>query len=296
MNLTQATRELHRDTGILAKPSEATAVGGGSISHAYRVPSSKGPLFVKLNNAAGVAMFEAEADGLEALRAGGALAVPAVYSAGSVAETAYLFLQWLDLGAKSAAAERSLGRGLARQHRISSEQFGWRRYNTIGSTRQANDPDDDWIAFLRTRRLGSQLTLAAASGLPRAEQKAGAALLGGLERFFDGEPPVPSLLHGDLWSGNWGSTTSDVPYVFDPAVYFGDREADLAMTRLFGGFTRAFYNAYMAEWPLRSGWETRVDLYNLYHLLNHFNLFGNHYLPQVSRVLGLLVPSVATAR
>lgn len=295
MNLTLATDELLRDTGIEAQPTKATTVGGGSISQAYRVPSSRGPLFVKLNQAIDVAMFEAEADGLRALQDGGAVGVPAVYCVGSVEDTAYLFLQWLDLGAKSPAAERALGRGLARQHRISSEHFGWRRDNTIGSTRQPNDPDDDWITFLRDRRLGFQLSLAAENGLPRANQEAGAALLGGLERFFGDEAPAPSLLHGDLWSGNWGATTSDVPYVFDPAVYFGDREADLAMTRLFGGFTRAFYDAYMAEWPLRSGWETRVDLYNLYHLLNHFNLFGSQYLPQVSRVLGLLVPSVATA-
>ena len=296
MNLTQATDDLLRDTGIEAQPTKATTVGGGSINQAYRVPSSRGPLFVKLNQAVDVAMFEAEADGLRALEDGGAVGVSAVYCVGSVEDTAYLFLQWLDLGAKSPAAERALGRGLARQHRISSEHFGWRRDNTIGSTRQPNDPDDDWITFLRDRRLGFQLSLAAENGLPRADQEAGTALLGGLERFFGDEEPAPSLLHGDLWSGNWGATASDVPYVFDPAVYFGDREADLAMTRLFGGFTRAFYNAYMAEWPLRSGWETRVDLYNLYHLLNHFNLFGNHYLPQVSRVLGLLVPSVATAR
>ena len=288
MNLTQATDELQRDTGIEAQPTEATSVGGGSISQAYRVPSSRGPLFVKLNHAADAAMFEAEADGLRALRDGGAVDVPAVYCVGSVEETAYLFLQWLDLGEKSRAAESALGRGLARQHRISNEQFGWRRNNTIGSTRQPNDPDDNWITFLRNRRLGFQLGLAAENGLPRADQEAGAALLGGLERFFGDEAPAPSLLHGDLWSGNWGSTTADVPYVFDPAVYFGDREADLAMTRLFGGFTRAFYDAYMAEWPLQSGWETRVDLYNLYHLLNHFNLFGSRYLPQVSAVLGRL--------
>ena len=288
LNLTQATHELQRDTGIEAKPTEATAVGGGSISRAYRVPSNKGPLFVKLNNAAGVAMFEAEADGLEALQDGGALAVPEVYSVGSVAETAYLFLEWLDLGTKSSAAESALGRGLARQHRISSDHFGWRRDNTIGSTHQPNDPHDNWITFLRNRRLGFQLKLAADNGLPRAEHEAGAALLDGLERFFAGEAPVPSLLHGDLWSGNWGSTTSDVPYVFDPAVYYGDREADLAMTRLFGGFTPAFYDAYMNEWPLQSGWSTRVDLYNLYHLLNHFNLFGSNYLPQISAVLARL--------
>ena len=288
MNLTEATRELQHNTGITAEPAEAIAVGGGSINQAYRLPSNRGPLFAKLNAAAGMAMFEAEVDGLRALRDAEALAVPAVYCFGSVNETAYLFLEWLELASSSTAAEIALGTGLARQHRVSSDRFGWTRDNVIGSTHQPNDPHEDWLTFLRDRRLGYQLELAAKSGLPRAERRAGAELLDGLERFFAGDPPTPSLLHGDLWSGNWGATTSAVPYLFDPAVYFGDREADLAMTRLFGGFGAEFYDAYTTEWPLQSGWRERVDLYNLYHLLNHFNLFGDGYLPQICGVLARL--------
>ncbi|MFP6829533.1 MAG: fructosamine kinase family protein [Gammaproteobacteria bacterium] len=288
MNLTEATDELQHDTEITARPAEAVAVSGGSISQAYRVPSSRGPLFVKLNHAADVAMFEAEADGLEALRDAHSLAIPAVYSVGRVNETAYLFLEWLDLESKSTLAEIALGKGLARQHRISSDRFGWARDNVIGPTRQPNTPTENWIAFLRDQRLGFQLDLATKNGLPRAEREASVELLAGLDRFFEGDPPVPSLLHGDLWSGNWGATASVVPYVFDPAVYFGDREADLAMTRLFGGFSHEFYAAYLAEWPLPTGWQRRVDLYNLYHLLNHFNLFGGGYLPQISAALARL--------
>jgi len=288
LNLTEATDELQHDTGITAEPADAVAVSGGSISRTYRVPSSRGPLFVKLNHAAGVVMFEAEVDGLEALREAHSLAIPAVYCVGRVKETAYLFLEWLDLESKSAPAEMMLGKGLARQHRISSESFGWTRDNVIGSTLQPNDQSENWITFLRDRRLGFQLDLAAQNGLPRAEREAGVELLAGLERFFDGDLPAPSLLHGDLWSGNWGATVSAVPYVFDPAVYFGDREADLAMTRLFGGFSHEFYDAYLDEWPLPSGWQGRVDLYNLYHLLNHFNLFGGGYLPQIAGALARL--------
>ena len=288
MNLTEATDELQHDTGITAEPAEAVAVSGGSISRCYRVPSSRGPLFVKLNHAADVVMFEAEVDGLEALRGADSLAIPAVYSVGCANETAYLFLEWLDLESKSTPAERALGRGLARQHRISNDRFGWARDNVIGPTRQPNNQTEDWVAFLRDQRLGFQLVLAAKNGLPRAQREASVELLAGLDRFFDGDFPAPSLLHGDLWSGNWGATASGVPYVFDPAVYFGDREADLAMTRLFGGFGHEFYAAYLAEWPLPPGWQRRVDLYNLYHLLNHFNLFGGGYLPQIAGLLARL--------
>jgi protein-ribulosamine 3-kinase len=288
LNLTEATDELQHDTGITAEPAEAVAVSGGSISRTYRVPSSRGPLFVKLNHAADVEMFEAEVDGLEALRGAHSLAIPAVYSVGSVNETAYLFLEWLDLESESTPAEMALGRGLARQHRISNDCFGWTRDNVIGSTRQPNDQTEGWVAFLRDQRLGFQLALAEKNGLPRAEREASVELLTGLDRFFDGDLPAPSLLHGDLWSGNWGATSAAVPYVFDPAVYFGDREADLAMTRLFGGFGHEFYAAYQAEWPLPTGWQRRVDLYNLYHLLNHFNLFGGGYLPQIAGLLARL--------
>ena len=288
MSLRAATRQLQRDTGIKAEPDEAIPVGGGGINRAYRVPSDRGPLFAKLNNTVALTMFEAEADGLKALENTASLAVPKAHSLGRVAETAYLFLEWLDLGAKSVAAETALGVGLARQHRVAGERFGWSRDNVIGATPQPNEPANDWVEFLRERRLGFQFALAAENGLPRETQDAGSELLDRLERFFDVEVTVPSLLHGDLWSGNWGASASDVPYIFDPAVYYGDREADLAMSRLFGGFGAAFYDAYADEWPLPPGWEARVDVYNLYHLLNHFNLFGSGYLGQVSGALARL--------
>ncbi len=288
MSLSEATQQLQRDTGIKAEPAKATPVGGGSINQAFRVPSDQGPLFAKLNAAAELAIFEAEVDGLKALESSAALAVPKIYSSGSVAETAYLFLEWLDLGPTSTAAETALGKGLARQHRVAGERFGWKRDNLIGATLQPNEPDDNWISFFRERRLGFQFALAVENGLPRDIQDAGAEILQGLEKFFDAEVTIPSLLHGDLWSGNWGAAAPARPYLFDPAVYYGDREADLAMTRLFGGFSSAFYDAYAADWPLAHGWEARVDLYNLYHLLNHFNLFGSGYLRQISSVLARL--------
>ena len=203
----------------------------------------------------------------------------AVASAGRVA---YLALEWIEFGGRTAGAERRLGTGLAIQHRCLAERFGWHRHNTIGATPQRNTRSADWIEFLRRERLGFQLDLASGHGLPDDLLARGRRLLAGLEAFFPGHRPEPSLLHGDLWSGNWGADARGVPYIYDPAVYHGDREADLAMTRLFGGFGSDFYAAYEHEWPLDPGWEGRVDLYNLYHLLNHFNLFGAGYLGGVA--------------
>lgn len=289
MDLTEATEQLQQQTGIIATAEAATAISGGSISSAYRVPSKDGPLFLKLGRAGSHERFAAEVDGLRALRQCGALTVPMVYCHGRTESSSYLFLEWLELGTRSATTETSLGRALALQHRTTASSFGWARSNFIGATYQPNDQHDNWLTFLRERRLRFQLDLAARNGLPATEQAAGGAILDRLENFFGDDEIAPSLLHGDLWSGNWGELPAGVPCIFDPAVYCGDREADLAMTRLFGGFSSAFYDAYITEWPLRAGWEVRVDLYNLYHLLNHFNLFGEGYLAQVSGTLARLI-------
>src|SRR5262249_29793225 len=154
------------------------------------------------------------------------------------------------------------------------------RVNTIGMTPQINEADSDWIRFFRERRLRYQLDLAVGNGYGGDLQKQGAQLLERMHGLFAGHRPQPSLLHGDLWGGNWGATADGTPVIFDPAVYFGDREADIAMTRLFGGFDTSFYGAYESAWPLEAGWQARTTLYNLYHVLNHLNLFGAGYLSQ----------------
>jgi fructosamine-3-kinase len=233
-------------------------------------------------------MFEAEALGLAALEKIEAVRVPRVFAVGTVGDAAYLALEWIEFAAKSAEAEAELGRGLALQHRSTSTTFGWSRDNTIGSTPQLNRPCTDWPAFLRERRLRYQLDLAGRNGLPSSILGRGLSLLEQLDEFLGDHRPTPSLLHGDLWGGNWAATRAGVPFIFDPAVYYGDREADIAMTRLFGGFGDAFYAAYEAEWPLPASSERRVDLYNLYHLLNHFNLFGAGYLEAVQASIGRL--------
>ena len=240
--------------------------------------------FKKQGPRSALAMFEAEADGLAELKKAGAVRVPEVYDVGADANGAYIEMERfkLDRGSQSDAA--ALGAGLAALHRHTTELYGWHRDNTIGPTPQHNPQSDDWIAFFRTHRLQFQLDLAAANGYAGELQDLGSRLAERLDDFFEGYKPQPSLLHGDLWSGNWG-VADGVPVIFDPAVYYGDRETDIAMTRLFGGFGNAFYREYERAWPLTPGSAERLELYKLYHVLNHLNLFGSGYLDQALSIL-----------
>jgi fructosamine-3-kinase len=216
--------------------------------------------------------FAAEAEGLAVLASAGS-SVPGVITVGP----GFIELEALDLGGKRDWP--ALAEMLARQHRNIADRYGWHRDNTIGPTPQANGWRESWMDFWRERRMKPQLELALKNGY-RIE-------VPDVSRLLEKHQPPASLLHGDLWNGNVGFTPRG-PVIFDPAVYYGDREADLAMTELFGGFPREFYSAYHRAYPLDAGYETRKHLYNLYHLLNHLNLFGRGYLGQVAATLGLL--------
>ncbi|HEU4440546.1 MAG TPA: fructosamine kinase family protein [Burkholderiales bacterium] len=218
--------------------------------------------------------FAAEAAGLEALRPH--IRVPQVLDLGVKGGKAFILLEHLDLGHSGDYA--ALGRMLARLHRQSAPRFGWARDNYIGLSPQQNGWCDEWAQFWREKRMLPQLELARKNGFQLAEPS---------YRVLENHRPQPSLLHGDLWNGNAGFT-AEGPVVFDPAVYYGDREADLAMTELFGGFPAQFYRAYDEAFPLKPGYEKRKHLYNLYHLLNHLNIFGGGYLAQVKATLRLL--------
>ncbi len=189
-------------------------------------------------------------------------------------------LEWIPFGRPDPQSWRALGQGLAALHRVSRDSFGSERDNSIGATPQVNTPDTDWAAFFRDRRLGFQLRLAQRQGYGGRLQRQGERLLAELGRFFESHHARPALLHGDLWNGNAGFDAAGQPVIFDPAVYCGDREADLAMTELFGGFGEDFHAAYRADFPLDPGYAVRKTLYNLYHVLNPLNLFGGGYLRQ----------------
>lgn len=270
---------IHRATGVKVT-GRPEAIGGGCIHPAFRI----GPFFVKMNRPDYAAMFEAEADGLRAIAATRTIRVPEPIATGGDELTAFLVLEWLDLGGRG--DEARMGENLAAMHQCFGDAYGWERDNFIGSTPQTNTPADNWPAFFRDQRLGPMFRMLADRGWPVA----GADRL--LERLPDLLADVevrPSLLHGDLWGGNAGFLRDGTPVIYDPAVYRGHHEADVAMTRLFGGFGPRFHAAHRAAFPAAPGHERRAELYNLYHILNHALLFGGGYHPQAASIVSSLV-------
>jgi fructosamine-3-kinase len=260
-------------TGQLFQYASHSSVGGGCINQTCSLRGRDGrDFFVKLNVADKREMFAAEAAGLEAIAVTGTVRVPQPLTHGLCGAQSFLVLEYLDLQPRGNAAQ--LGEWLAAMHRCTAKQFGFSHDNFLGTTPQPNGRTDDWLTFWRERRLGYQLKLAAKNGHGGTLQKLGERLMDALPAFFDGYAPQPSLLHGDLWGGNHGYLADGSPVIFDPAAYYGDRECDLAMTELFGGYGADFHAAYRASWPLDAGYAVRRELYNLYHILNHANLFG----------------------
>jgi protein-ribulosamine 3-kinase len=270
-------REITAVTGAPFRVRDSTAIGGGCINDAVCLRDENRTFFVKLNRAEWLSMFAAEAAGLAAIRATATVRAPEPVAWGTDGQRCWLALEFIEFAAATGDTEARLGEQLAAMHRTGGDRFGWDRDNTIGSTPQPNPWTSQWPQFFQEQRLGFQLALARDNGLTRGVVDRGELLLASLPAFFSDYRPVPSLLHGDLWGGNWSADGEGRPVLFDPAVYFGDREADLAMTGLFGGFGERFYRAYNAAWPLDDGYATRKVLYNLYHVLNHFNLFGGGY-------------------
>jgi fructosamine-3-kinase len=288
-SLAVVSRRLSELLGDTFEPHPSLRVQGGCINDSFRWESSNGPVFVKVAGVHDLPMLEAEADGLRELDAGNSVRVPTVLACAEADDGAFLALEWVQLSRASGEEQALLGTQLAHQHRVLATRFGWHRDNTIGSTTQINTWTDEWLPFFREHRLRFQFALAERNGYGGRLQQSGARLLEHLDELFGDHRPAPSLLHGDLWGGNMGADPSGAPVIFDPAVYFGDREADLAMTRLFGGFRREFYEAYEKAWPLPASAATRVALYNLYHVLNHLNLFGSAYLGQAQAMIDELL-------
>ncbi|MFM8604626.1 MAG: fructosamine kinase family protein [Cyanobium sp.] len=276
------------------------AVGGGCIHSAWCLQLAGGSqLFAKTNQASALPLLEAEADGLAALAAAAdpaRLLVPAPLALGVVDGQAVLVLPWLDLGG-AASRWSELGGALAALHRRSlagpllegdrgAVAFGWSRDNAIGSSPQANGWLEHWGQFFAERRLAPQLEWLARAGTPL---RGAAALLERTPQWLGGHGAEPVLVHGDLWSGNAALLADGRGTIYDPAVHRADREVDLAMARLFGGFPPAFFAGYEAAWPLPAGHRRRVALYNLYHLLNHANLFGGSYRGQAQATIDQLL-------
>jgi fructosamine-3-kinase len=266
-----------------------TPVAGGCIHRCFVLEGGKRRLFAKTNHCSRLDAFTAEADGLAALAAAG-IRVPAPLCWGETGETAYLALEHLDL--REAGDYAALGRMLALLHSAHGQHYGWARDNYIGSNPQHNRLSDSWITFWREARLEPQLELARRNGFEKLVAEKGRRLSDALPLLLAGHAPAASLLHGDLWSGNAGFLAAGTPVIFDPAVYHGDRETDVAMTELFGGFPEAFYSAYREAAPLDPGYALRKTLYNLYHVLNHANIFGASYGAQAERMIDRLLGEV----
>jgi fructosamine-3-kinase len=285
-------QQIQSSTGEPFELLSTQSLSGGDINSAYRFQGRQRSYFVKLNHPHLLPMFTAELAGLQALAATKTLRVPLPITCGASSEHAFIVLEIIEWGANSPTASRLLGQQLARLHQQPQTYFGWQLDNTIGTTPQPNPHHTDWLVFWREQRLGHQLRLAKSNGYGGRLQSLGEQLCDQLGAFFTDYKPIPSLLHGDLWGGNTAVDQHGQPVIFDPACYYGDRETDLAMTELFGGFDRHFYAAYQATWPLDQGFTTRKILYNLYHILNHLNLFGGGYARQAETMLEKLLAEI----
>ncbi len=281
--------EISAATGRQFTPKKQRSVSGGCINSAYIVEDGEDrAYFIKTNSSQYSEMFAAEAAGLNEILHSQTVRAPQPIVFGCYAESAYLVLEYLELGRASFSNMEAFAQQLAQMHKVTAKQYGWHVDNTIGSTPQPNHQSSDWLAFWREYRLGYQLKLARQNGYSGRLQKQGERLLQNLDVLLGGHQPYPSLLHGDLWSGNY-AVTNDMPVIFDPAVYYGDRESDIAMTELFGGFPANFYAAYNEHYPLDAKYSRRKTLYNLYHILNHLNLFGGGYAAQAERMVDSLL-------
>jgi len=259
-----------------------TQVSGGSICEAYKIKVGSTLYFLKTHKAGFHSMFANELYSLHALSATNTICVPTPLVSDIIDDYCYLLLEYLDIHSRGSYAQ--LGESLAHLHQNTSNQFGWDQNNWIGTTPQPNDWHRNWLIFWRQCRLGYQLDLAKHNQAPHSLIKNCEQLYTEFDSLFQNYSPIPSLLHGDLWCGNVGFIENGSPILFDPACYYGDRETDLAMTQLFNGFDQEFYSAYKDHFPLDRDYEIRKDFYNIYHLLNHFNLFSDGYAEQTERL------------
>ena len=257
-----------------------------------KVRGADGHYFIKIGSLNDLTLLMSEKIGLEALAVTRAIKVPKVIFVGETSTCSFLICEYLDLKKDNLFSGKILGKQLALLHQNSNEFFGLSEDNWIGLNPQKNHWQENWISFFKKYRLQPQLIWAFEHGYRSSLEEKSERLMVALPLFFDQYKPKPSLLHGDLWSGNWGTINNTTPVIFDPAIYYGDREADMAMTKLFGGFPQVFYDAYNYQWGLDYGFKVRQNLYNLYHLLNHLTLFGEVYLRQTIDVFEQLLSEI----
>lgn len=276
---------LSNKSGKPVQISEFRSIGGGCINETYSFNTNLGRYFIKFNSATAFpGMFEKEAAGLKILADTGCITVPDVIGTGETAHDSYLLLKYIESGFPGRNFWIDFGTNLADLHRNSADTFGLCHDNYIGSLVQANKPQTGFYSFFISQRLEPQLKAARNKGVfSQSDTRYFDSLFNSLHNIIPVEKPA--LIHGDLWSGNFMVTEKGSPCLIDPAVYYGHREADIAMTKLFGGFQPEFYDAYNRAWPMEKDWQKRMDIFNLYPLLVHVNLFGGSYAGQVLRII-----------
>lgn len=277
--------ELAHATGKPVVIRHAMSMNGGSINECFLLDTSSGKFFLKRNELdAFPGLFEKEKAGLALLRQIPEFKIPEIILSGNFDAFQYLIFEFIDRGTEDTSFWEKFGRALAQLHKITGQSYGLEYDNYIGSLKQSNAKHTSWFGFFKQERLEPQLLLALErKRISRDTYELFQAFYTKIEHFFPVE--VPALLHGDLWSGNFMCSAHGEPVIFDPAVYYGHREMDIAMTRLFGGFNSKFYSAYNEVWPLQDGWKERSDVCNLYPLLVHLNLFGGTYLKSIKTTL-----------
>lgn len=277
-------------TGLKIGQLEAAPVSGGDINRAWRLSDGQHQFFIKTNNPDRLEMFEAEMIGLKAIQTSNSIRIPEALACGIVGHQAFIVMEHLELSGRPDPVR--LAQQLATMHQCTQDQYGFSVENTIGSTPQINRFTLDWTIFWQEHRLGYQLSLAKTNGYGKEVFDTGMRLNEQISHFYSDYTPLASLLHGDLWSGNQGADSAGNPIIYDPACYYGDHEADLAMMELFGGPGQRFFDAYDGLFPIDPGYHTRRELYNLYHILNHANLFGAAYVMQAKQMIDSLLAQV----
>ena len=263
-------------------------ISGGDISDAALVETPHDRFFIKWHHSGPADLFEREAQALRLMRATDTeLIIPEPLGVVRADDDlpAALVLEYLEPGRRGADFDEQLGRGLAQLHSASADAYGFAHDNYCGTTLQPNDWTHDWIAFYGQQRLHHQVTLCdERRGLDTRQRRLLLRLVDGLDQWLDTHEHRPALIHGDLWAGNVHTTVDGQPAIFDPAAYYGHREAEMGMMKLFGGFSETVYDAYEEIDPLPQHWRTRVPLYSLYHVLNHYYIFGGHYAEQAASI------------